>query len=84
MHKETIEFNRRLDIMREKRNTFFAEAIRTIGKTKLQLKKEKNEKIMQKRFINLGGGFELPKSKSGNGSRRRLMRSGTMTNEMQQ
>jgi len=37
---------------------------------------------MQKRFISLGGGFELAKTKSGNTQRRRLMRSGTMTKDM--
>lgn len=51
LHKETIMFNQRISVMKKRRNIFFAEAVRTIGKTKQQIRKEKNEKIMKRRFI---------------------------------
>lgn len=75
-HKEVLYFREREAIMAQRRNEFFARSIRNIGKTKLQIKREENEKILKKRLIQLGGGFELhrPKSPTLN---KKLLRSGT-------
>lgn len=66
--------------MLKKRNIFFADAVKAIGKTRTQVKREKNEKILKRRFIQLGGGFELPETNSPEFKRnkKKLLRSGSI------
>lgn len=60
MFQERLRFKIRKKAIRRKRNKFFAPAIRNIGKTKEELRKEKSEKVAKKRIIQIGGGFEAP------------------------
>lgn len=57
--------------------------MKNIGKTKGEIKKEKQDLLLKRRFIQLGGGFELPPptSKAFKRNKRRLMRSGTVTKD---
>lgn len=41
LHKDTIVFNERIYVMKKKRNIFFSSAVKSIGKTKVQVRKEK-------------------------------------------
>lgn len=59
MLQEKLKFKVREKYIKRKRNKFFAPAIRNIGKTKDELRKEKNDKVTKKRILVLGGGFEI-------------------------
>ncbi len=66
--------------MKQRRNLFFAEALKNLGKKKSQVKKERNEKLLKKRFIELNQGFELPIAESPGINKKKLLRSGTTLN----
>lgn len=51
--------------------------MRNLGKKKSQVKKERNDKLLRKRFIELNQGFELPIAESPGINKKKLLRSGT-------
>ena len=46
--------------MNNRRNIFFAQSVKKIGKTKDDLEKERMKYIIQKSLVKLNKGFELP------------------------
>ena len=66
--------------MKDRRNIFFAKAVKNIGKNKTQIKDEKRKKLLQKRLVQVSGGFELPKMKNIKDplKRKKLFRSGSL------
>ncbi len=51
-------FDKRAEVFEKRRNKYFKRAIKNIGKTREELKKEENNKLEEKRMIKLSGGFE--------------------------
>ena len=40
MHKDTVLFNEKNVVMKQRRNEFFATSVKNIGKTKIQIKRD--------------------------------------------
>jgi hypothetical protein len=50
----------RSELMNNRRNMFFQESVKNLGKTRKELLKEETDKALKKRLVSLGKGFEHP------------------------